>query len=148
MAGGGEGGAAKQPPRAWTDAAPTAALNSRREMDRMEESGFTSVWNSRRGECLIIILTYNLPQNIAVSVLTTKNAKSTKNVSNITNFSVFFAFFVVKIGFHLTLSQCFFAAKPRGWLSPFFYDKARDKGRRSRCFQPPNASKPFRTGSN
>jgi hypothetical protein len=64
-------------------------------------------------------LAYNLPQNIAVSVLTTKNAKSTKNVSNITNFSVFFAFFVVKIGFHLTLSQCFFAAKPRGWLSAF-----------------------------
>ncbi len=43
-------------------------------------------------------LAYNLPQNIAVSVLTTKNAKSTKNVSNITNFSVFFAFFVVKTG--------------------------------------------------
>ena len=58
-----------------------------------------------------------LPKNTAVSVLTTKNAKSTKNVSNITNFSVFFAFFVVKIGVHLTLSQCFFAAKPRGWLS-------------------------------
>ncbi len=62
------------------------------------------------------MLAYNLPQNIAVSVLTTKNAKSTKNVSNITNISVFFAFFVVKFGFHLTLSQCFFAAKPRGWL--------------------------------
>ncbi len=32
---------------------------------------------------------------------------------------MFFAFFVVKIGVHLTLSQCFFAAKPRGWLSAF-----------------------------
>jgi hypothetical protein len=36
-------------------------------------------------------------------------------------------------------------------FSPFFYDKARDKardkGRRSRCFQPPDASKPFRTDS-
>jgi hypothetical protein len=74
------------------------------------------VWVKARSAFL---LAYNLPQNIAVSVLTTKNAKSTKNVSNITNFSVFFAFFVVKIGIHLTLSQCFFAAKPRGWLSAF-----------------------------
>jgi hypothetical protein len=65
--------------------------------------------------------TYSLSLSPAffVSVLTTKNAKSTKNVSNITNISVFFAFFVVKIGVHQTLSQCFFAAKPRGWLSAF-----------------------------